>query len=87
MTEYEKLRADYAASVSLLTDDERQQLWEGAKAYVSDWLEGKIPRTPESLSKCRKQWDIVSLDCDPDAPVEFDKAMPSILTKSIASRD
>ena len=73
MTEDEKIRADYAASVSLLTEAERQKLWNDAKAYCRDWKVRKIPRTPANSTKLQKQLDIFIIDADPapttDAPL------------------
>jgi hypothetical protein len=51
LTEDEKIRADYEASVSLLTEAERDKLWQDAKAYCWDWMAGKIPRTPANSAK------------------------------------
>lgn len=73
MTEDEKIRADYAASTSLLTEAERQKLWNAAKVFCKDWKLGKIPRTPANLAKLQKQIAIFIIDADPapttDAPL------------------
>ena len=60
-------RADYKASVSLLTEAEREKLWNDAKAFCWDWLAHKIPATPANLAKFKKQVDIFTADCSPDS--------------------
>ena len=71
MTEDEKIRADYAATVSLLSVAEREKLWNDAKAFCMDFCQSKIPRTPENMTKLEKQIDIFTADCDPDRLAEL----------------
>jgi hypothetical protein len=71
MTEDERIRADYAATVSLLSQAEREKLWNEAKAFCIDFCQGKIPRTPQNVAKLEKQIDIFTADCDPDRLAEL----------------
>ena len=71
MTEDEKIRADYNATVSLLSEAEREKLWNDAKAFCIDFYRGKIPRTPENVAKLEKQIEIFTADCDPDRLAEL----------------
>jgi hypothetical protein len=80
MTEDEKIRAEYAASVSLLTEAERDKLWKDARAYCFDLMDGKIPRTPANLAKFKKQVEILTADCDPDSLTEFIETVTKVLS-------
>jgi hypothetical protein len=84
-TEDEKIRADYEASVSLLTEAEREKLWNDAKAFCEDWLADKIPRTPANSAKLKKQIDILTVDCDPDCLAELIDTITKAQAKSAAA--
>ena len=85
MTEDEKIRADYEASVSLLTEAEREKLWNDAKAFCEDWLADKIPRTPANSAKLKKRIDILTVDCDPDCLAELIDTITKAQAKSAAA--
>ena len=71
MTEDEKLRADYAATVSLLSEAERDKLWNDAKAFCMDFIHDKIPRTPKNMAKLEKQIELFTVDSEPDQLAEL----------------
>lgn len=85
MTEDEKIRAEHEARVSLLSEADREMLWQAAKAFCWDWKVGKIPRTPENSAKLQKQIDIFMVDCDPDRLAELLDAMTKATGNSEAA--
>lgn len=71
--------------MSLLTEAEREKLWNDAKAFCWDWKLGKIPRTPANSAKLKKQIDIFTVDCDPDLLAELIDRIIKAKAKSVAA--